>query len=654
VIAVGNYFSVPLTEWLLQRHSDTQSNTVQWLLEGFLLCAVLWAIIRLSSVAPAWISAGQKYLLASLGHSTRMRLINSVIWVIKPNTSWLLIALVSSQIPRFVSEEWVIFAMLKPIGVLYALYRALRLTSEWLLSRMYNRQDQFIPAATWNRIHRHAMVIAAVGCLMWITPLLWLPGALSLWIVLSWILKQHQPVTGKFLAKFSHTPKDNWLNHDSAMIVWPLVLPFVQGIDLVLRSHELLSLSEKYRTFSLRVLHFRLKTAIPEEEPGEKDIATESAQAKSYRYWILERPEHEQPHISQDILLDQLRSPVLSWLAEQSPSQTLLIRGDRGTGKTHLVRQLCQTLTEPSVGKLWQTISIRTTQPEDVEKLFNDLTHSVPNSDIPDWGSGPDTPATQATQTFEEISASHTESIPEEARSKRLIIIDNAENLFQCEPGGFAGLKRFYQLIENRSGDDFYIIIMHGQAWQFLDRCFPRQHPFDQEIVMPRWSATEIRKLILSRHHASKRRLQYDDLLLSALAGTEAASFRAADTRVFNLLWELSHGNPLVALNLWLNSAQFDHNDITIALPQRPNSTFLSQLPIEACFLLLQVVYHRTITSEALIRVIPIADTKIQNLTRQCLQQGILQWSQEDHLIISPTWYTQVINHLSLKNLIYG
>ena len=201
----------------------------------------------------------------------------------------------------------------------------------------------------------------------------------------------------------------------------------------------------------------------------------------------------------------------------------------------------------------------------------------------------------------------------------------------------------------------YWVLALHRPAWDYLNRVFRREQRFVTQFQIPRWNAGEIRKLILSRHHRSRFRLQYDELLLAAKASTETTNLRAAESRVFNLLWEQSNGNPEQALHLWLAAAQKCKGSLVrIGLPARPPLTALAPLGDDAFFVYAAIVIHRRARSEELVACTNLPEAIVRHALKIGINLQVLEYGEDRRYGIRPLWYYTVITLLARKNMLHG
>ncbi|WP_431687265.1 hypothetical protein [Hahella sp. NBU794] len=611
-----------------------------WSLQVILLALAAWLMARAAAWSTQALSQLQRRLLRLLGQTAAMRLVNGLFWVLKPNAPWLMIWWLSVTLSNLSPSHWYLFHLLRPLGVAYALFRGIRVMSEWLFSRMYGQSGVFVTQQTGELLRAEAgrLAVSAVVCWALREMALATGGGyvyfivqsaviLYLWCLAVLSLRRHGDVCRKFICRLSkvNSRESCSLLLDRPWIIpwWPLLFIVAQGWDLLLRLHQLLGQFDAYRSLSVRILRLHLETATSAETEGD-DAEADEYQARSYRYWMLDRPREEQAVIAQDALLATLTKPAADWAEKPGEDNMLLLVGEHGSGKTSLVSQF---------EKHWDKTPVRFL--------------SAP----------PKLTSVEAVTAFLADSAAAGADRKEgdaPAAQKKVVIVDQAENFLLAQVGTLEGVKVFLQHLNDASPDTFWIVVMHAPTWRYLSRVFQRHHQFSTIIAMPKWSPTDIRKLLLSRHHASHRRLRYDELLLSALAGTESASFKAADTRVFNLMWELSAGNPLTALHLWLESARFDHRTVEIGIPQRVATSVLNALQDDECFMLAAVIQHENLTAQEIAAATTLPLAMVRQTLKSGCAAGILWGDEKDRYRVHALWYPALTTYLGRKNILHG
>ena len=236
----------------------------------------------------------------------------------------------------------------------------------------------------------------------------------------------------------------------------------------------------------------------------------------------------------------------------------------------------------------------------------------------------------------------------------RVVVIDSAQNLFLTEVGYFEAYKTFMQCMNAHLGNIFWVVSMHAPSWVYLSCIFTREQRISNVYRMPRWTPMEIRKLILSRHMGARRRLRYNELLLSAAASNESNSVRAADSRVFNILWEQSGGNPLAAIELWLNASKVTHRSVEIGVPQRPSVALLSKLNDDLHFIYAAIVSHHSLSTNEIMLVTHFSEPIIRHALKQGINLGMIVRDSSKRYKVDPLWYGTLSGLLQRKNMLWN
>jgi hypothetical protein len=240
----------------------------------------------------------------------------------------------------------------------------------------------------------------------------------------------------------------------------------------------------------------------------------------------------------------------------------------------------------------------------------------------------------------------------DKSAEKQVVVIDNACNLFLSEVGCLDGYRTMIDIMNAHLKNLFWVVLMHEPSWNYLKYVFEKEQRFSNIYKMPKWSAYEIRKLILSRHQGSQLRIRYDDMLVSASARSESASVRSADSRVFNILWEQSGGNPLVALQIWLESVNSSGRILYVGIPGRPSSDPLNMASEDALFVYTALMFHKMLTVPEIMKVSHFTESVVRQALKLGLNTGFIQDTSWGYMI-SPLWQSVMTAYLQRKNLLW-
>lgn len=609
-----------------------------WFLRALALIAVMSALLKVASIAPQLLSQAQQKLLSNFQHRGLIQINAALLWFIKPNAPWLVVFIGANGISHFLPESWVILNWLGPIGTLYAAFRAVRVILEWMISRTFTRSGQFVSSHTATQQGQDARRVSwlLVACfLSWVLVKGTGGGYLMYFVILFiaawvwgtflWLLLRYRDQVARFL--YYAAGKGNGKKTDTQAIqrwwlipVWPLLFAVAQISDLVLHLHQKLLIFDTYRSASVKMVRIRLAAEAREDETEAEDDAPPD---QSYSDWML----HNNKTWIESVNLDTVQLPIQKWYKDKSDDNVLLIVGDQGSGKTALIERLSSTWTDTPISVL--NIPAKTTDPGAILPLIGNHL------------------CIQGLDSVAELVKL------DETLEPQIVVLDNVHNLFLSEVGGLDAYRALNQCLNAHLHNVFWVVVMHAPSWTYLSCVFNRELRFSHIFKMPRWSPSDIRKLVLSRHQGSRRRIRYDELLLSASAGSESSSVRAADSRVFNILWEQSGGNPQVAIQLWLAAARMKDNVVELGVPSKPSGNALKELKDDLCFVFAAIVTHKSLTSEEIVQVTHFPEAIARHALKQGLNLGLLWQDDTKRYRIHPSWQGTLSAFLASKNLLW-
>lgn len=624
--------------------SEQESKGVQvltsWIIQFAFLLLLIYGLIRSASNAAPWLAELQQTLLKRLQSATAHSLVSGVFWMLKSNASWLFILVAANLVSMGVPESWRIIKLIAPIATIYAGFRALRIIIEWGLSRTYTRGGMFLSNQTAEQLiqdsHKMTWVViyaSALWGLVYLTGGAYLIYVLScayliiLWCGAMWILRKHEVAVTKLIRhvlnlkltddKTDQRPLFNFLQK----LAWPLLYIFVHIIDVLSNVNQKLMVFDVYRSFSVKLLRVRLESKSEdnsEEDEGEPD--------QSYSDWMLR-------DTTDNLLFDVgdvtgLIDPLKNWFTDKTDENVMVIIGESGCGKSTLVRRL---------PKLWEDSPVKVLdippKMTDPQALFDGMSNVL------------------GIEPFSDIGGLVRQDASIEPQ---VIVIDSAHNLFLAEVGYFQAYKSLLECMNAHLDNVFWVIVMHSPSWTYLNYVFVREQRISNIYKMPRWSPMDIRKIILSRHQGGRRRLKYNEMLLSAAASSESSSVRAADSRVFNILWEQCGGNPLAAIELWLNAVKVKGRMAEVGVPQRPSGNALNGMKDDLYFVYTAIVSHSALSTEEIMLVTHFSEPVVRHALKQGINLGMLKRDLTKRYMVDPYWYGTLSGFLHRKNMLWG
>ena len=384
--------------------------------------------------------------------------------------------------------------------------------------------------------------------------------------------------------------------------------------------HRLLIDFDWYRKISARWFKMRVGT--------QEDDSEESRQiVEDYRSWFI-RDDNDLPYIESG-LYTALRKPLDRWLNEKSDENALLVTGERGIGKSRSLHKLKKVLQEENaqLKVIYANVPAKTCAPEQVLTLVGDCLQT-------DLSEGPG-------------ALVHAD----ESREPTVIMLDNAQNFFLSRVGSLQGWQTLLSLTNTRISNVYWIISINNQSWAYLSNVFGRDYQFRNVLRAKPWTQNDIRSLILSRNHLSGFKLQYDEVLLST-RGPEAGNIRNAEQRYFSLLWDACHGNPMLALRLWLTSIRTAGETVTAGLPAEPGSISADKLGGNSLFVYAAIATHENLTTSEIVAATSLPESVVRFALKTAFDAGFLMRSEDGRYRLVPQWYHTITNLLARKNLL--
>jgi energy-coupling factor transporter ATP-binding protein EcfA2 len=611
---------------------------VRWLFQCLGLVLALYLVVKLSHATPSLFASAQQKMLSKLQLPSLIRLMSGLFWLIKPNAPWIVV-LISTQLIAAFNSQMIILSFIGPIGLLYAIFRAVRIIFEWLLSRTYARAGEFVPPAAAERIALHTQYFSlsiVVCCVIlglsagigggYLRFIIVIGVAVCAWWALFWLTHMHAKAITRFMP-FGKKSQDSISKNTEPKIVQrtliTLVMPWIfliaHLIDATRSMNEKLLSFDSYRSFTAKVMRARLesKTELDEDDDSEPD--------ENYSDWMT-RPATEK------LIFDvgetsTFFEPIQRWHQDKTDENLLLLVGESGSGKTTFVNQLPTHWTETNVNYI--RFQNKTTTREAV---FEAIAESLGQEKI--------------------NNISDLIKLDEEL-SPQIIVVDDAHNLFIAEVGHFDAFRTLMHCMNAHLDNIFWVVVMHAPSWSYLSCVFSREQRFSNIHRMPRWSPQDIRRLVLARHQGGKRRLRFNELLLSAAASSESSSVRGADSRLFNILWEQSGGNPTAAISLWLNAAKVNGRTVEIGVPQRPSGNPLTGMKDDLYFIYAAIVTHRTMSTKEIMSATHFAEPIVRHALKQGINMGLIVRDSNGRYSIDSYWYGTLSSFLQKKNLLW-
>jgi DNA polymerase III delta prime subunit len=320
---------------------------------------------------------------------------------------------------------------------------------------------------------------------------------------------------------------------------------------------------------------------------------------------------------SQKKIFDEIIKKTNLWIEGESDEHIALIYGEKGVGKTTLMKGILQSLNN-----------------EDQQNchyfhLKNDLSseHTLMSS----------------LETMRESS------------SKTFVFVDGLQYLFLSKRGGFTRFKDFLKFLqEDRLKNVFWCICINNYSWEFIEAVLQKNRYFNFIFRLNNWSEEEIEEYLLSIHQKTEFKLNFDDVLYSAnRTDLESVDFDI-EGRYFRILWEESLGNPAVAMRLWLDSSmKLAEKSIKVLIP-KDREDFLGGLPDDFYFILASIVKHESLTVKEIEDSTDLGEDIVRNAVKICIEKGYLNKLKNHKVALDSLWQHSIYSTLRRKNFIHG
>lgn len=552
-------------------------------------------------------------------------------------TAWVGLDILSAL---FFNTQMSALVALAPLARIYIIYGMISLIGEWLLLRISQQAGVYLSSdqANQNRPYARHAALAIVSPLLItdivnisVGPSLLLSLCLLITLTIVYIalgqllhsrrqelISSMQSITPESVDPFIEA----MLTGKRFRILAPLMLPLLLCAFVLAFSHKLLIDFGWYRKITAR--WFKLRVQAGETSDIDAEVAAD------YSGWFADKSEEKElPYIDTG-LLTAMRKPIDRWLEEHTEENSLLISGERGIGKSSALEKLQVAYAEEHASLQVQYVSVppKITTPNAVRQLIGRALDT-------DISEGPGALVTS-----------------DETRAATLIILDNAQNFFLSRVNGMTAWETLLSLTNARLTNVFWIIAINNQSWAYLSNVFGRDYQFRNVLKAKPWSQNDVRSLVLSRNHLSGFKIQYDEILLAS-RGPEAGNIRNAEQRYFSLLWDACHGNPMLALRLWLSSVKTTGKTVTVGLPADPQASLVEKLGGNLLFSYAAIAIHENLTSDEITQVTALPESVVRHALKTAFDAGFLQRSPDGRYRLVPIWYHTLTQLLARKNLLH-
>ena len=177
------------------------------------------------------------------------------------------------------------------------------------------------------------------------------------------------------------------------------------------------------------------------------------------------------------------------------------------------------------------------------------------------------------------------------------VVLNDLELWWERRPGGGEVIRKIIELIRTYGHKVFFILNCNSYSFKLLSQLFSIEDNSLAIIDCEPFSAKELQQLILSRHKSSGLSLTYH-------GKPEESISHLAYTILFNTYFNVSEGNPGIAMNIWkANIVEANPETISIVKPQKLGFEVLYSLQHDWLIVTALFIHHKNIGIEKLSRL---------------------------------------------------
>lgn len=241
---------------------------------------------------------------------------------------------------------------------------------------------------------------------------------------------------------------------------------------------------------------------------------------------------------------------------------------------------------------------------------------------------------------------------------KRVVVLEDLQNLYLKRVGGFVALQLLFQLITRTYKNVFWITTTTIYTWKYLEKAININEYFSYSIELGELTKDQIVNIIWKRNRISGYSISFEaseslmkDKKFLKLSTVDQQQFLKDE--YFSELNSFAKSNVSLALIFWLLSTKkIDQSVITIGEFHKPDLDFLSVMAMEKVYTMHALILHDGLSEYQLSQVLNITESTSRLNLLALLEDGIIMKNNSTYLV-NPVVYRNAISVLKAKNLIH-
>lgn len=323
---------------------------------------------------------------------------------------------------------------------------------------------------------------------------------------------------------------------------------------------------------------------------------------------------------------------IEEWVAGSSEEHSVVVFGDKGIGKTTLLKKIGSTWSErEGVDVKYAKLPPKLLKKSEIHLFVAELL-------------GQDD-----SENFDLIQ------YDQKLEKKTLFILDETQNIFLSQTKGFDAYNALINLINLNTHNIFWVMSFNRYSWLYLDRAFGRIQYFRNIFEIKGWSDSKIKELVMKRHAKADFKLSFDLLISATRSQDEIDRYSSIESKFFKLLWELSRGNPRSALKLWISAlSPKSQNSFNVNVPIENELVGIEKVSDDLLFVISHILKHENLLASEIEKTTNLPKGIVRNAIKIGLEKKYFYKDENSRYMVDISSQYGLIRYLRVRNFIYG